>query len=1285
MIRTRCSAARAALLVGLVLFGGRAAAGEADGVWPGLDRAAELAGRRAALPVTPLPAEREVTSPGMSAGPAEGARRERDLAEGWSQVAVEAGGRLGAAKAIKLPAPLQPSANSHALWYVLRTNLKRSPGERLVVRFQRVSMFCVMFVNGKECGRHLGAYTPFEFDVTDAVGDGDSFLALYVHDRTGAEDGRKAFNQMGSDKAPTRRELDNFWTAGAPVLERRKAAYVRDVFVKTSTRNGATELVAEVVNALKRPASARLSFEVRRWPDGATEQLTIPAQSLDLPAGGARTVTMKVPWPDPRLWSPEHPNLYVLESTLAANGASDTLQTRFGFREFWVEGKQFMLNGSPIRLRGQSFCGLVHMPEARDRDLCREYFRRQKEQYDVNACRVHARIGDAAIYQAADEIGVLLIDQSSIWSNMGSRYDQGGDLFVENTRREFGEWVRRDRNCPSVVVWDVENEMIRAQRNEKRTSWVMKLDGFVKAHDDTRPVEHSGAGWYDPGQQIVHIHMQENYTRLLDEWAKRGTGPLVMGEFWIGGTGAERRLTSGAEVHSAGQVREEYGRLFEERMLEMRYYGASGVMPFTGGEPERFRHGLQPATVFFWPRGAAVEAGGTVGRELVVCNDREGPAEFDVRWQSGREHVRLGPAAQWRKTVEVKADGEFVAELTERGKVISSDRLPVRVIAADRLAAPKLGRRVVVYQGRTECASPLGEMGVRADAAPGVPDHPENAIWVIGPGASDAALDRQAEGIRLFLQAGGRILCLPQDHWPRWAPVRLPFWSAVREPPTAYVAFGWPEKDKDMYFSRYAPIYAAGHPAFEGLGAEDLRWWSAYDGRVSDDAIIRPAAVGVRSQGAWRILAGACRPENGSLAEARVGRGLIVFCQLQVLRQRQNPEARAVLMNLLRYLDGPGWPARRAAVRLGGKLSAEKIGRQTGAPAQDLNAAGPEDGGVLIAGDGASAAELQSWADRGGTAVVLSAETAARLSGFAVRKGDGVTASRGADEPLLWGVASGSFGDADRSPAAGVLKSYPGGAAVLLHGADGEGPVAVRLPHGRGKWIVTTLEPWRGRSAYDDELMSLLLANAGVNIPPTAGQAVVRAFRTAPPVIDGRLDDWTNDMEDRNVSKYRHAEPLVLSSRDGVPQAPGGDAQLSTVLYFLWDDRAAYLAGAVFGSEADGAKITFRLNEKEITVGPVGPGAKARLGTVDLDAAGGELPPEKLVDARVLDFGSPQPAARQRGPAPEVAGRTFEVRVPWAHLGEAKAPERADLLVTLQGGGGARLQTPAAAGLLIAP
>lgn len=1314
---------------------------------PGRDRFAEVVERFSAAAPTPVPL------------PAGGRSRE-ELREQWVFVPWRHGDEtFGEAATVSLP-HLWTSPRTHVSGWYLRDFEAGDPGgRRVALQLERVPFFCAAFLNGTELGEHGGGFTPCEFDLTAALRPGRNRLALYVMDLSAAVRGERAVHPLGMMR-PERIQTGSGigGVAGRAWIETQPAARVADVFVRTSTRRKRIEAECELVNGGAAPVALELRFAVRRWGSGEPVAVPLEPRRVELDAGERRTVTAAAGWMPERPWSPEHPELHVLSVEFGPPGSGDRCERRFGFREFWIEGGRFLLNGVPVRLRGESaFRGHNDVPLSLNRAYLRTAFQAWKESFGVNAFRLHASIASQPVLEAADEAGMLLIHQSPIWSAMGGHYLRGGAEFLENARREFGEWARRDRNHPSVVIWDVENEQLRSNRREEHAPWALPLDGFVREWDRTRPISHSGAGRYAPDQDLHHVHMEEHYTRLFEIWSQRPDLPLVNGEYWVGGRG-EARLTSSLESGS----REEYGdeeiRLYHEAVVEQRAYGVSGVMPFTvsrvaflpfsegkgaplpedpadpdprpaavpgellfnpgwlpGEAPWRLRPGarrplynaLAPVTAFFWPRVEAAEAGGEASRTVVVCNDSETRRRVSVRWgrddgESGRREFALDPAAQERFEVRLPAPeggatATFFVEAASEGLDPARDELAARGISPGGPSGPVLRAPARLTDPSGTAGPRLAGLGVETEPAQGVPDPGEGRVWIIAPDASDRALDAQAGAVRAFLEAGGRILCLAQSGLPKWCPVRLNSWSSAREAPTAFLGFGWRDDWKEIYYSRHAPVYAPGHPVFEGLPFADLRWWNALDGRVSDDALARPAATGAVARGNWRPLLGASRRENLSLVEIPLGPGLLMLCPAHVVRESGHPEARRLLWNLLRYLDRPAAAAPARRVRVTGGRVAEAARLMTGASLAEWKPG--DDTEILLAGPGADGPALAEWAARtGGTAVILSAGTSAALPGCRVARAPDRTymAVRGEGHPLLWGWSAASFEDHLHPAVQGEFAGYPDAARVLLRGVSGPpdlaapqigirasgilaldacGPAAVAWPEGGGTVIATTVEPFDPASPRAAELLTLLLTNAGVPLEaPRAVRPRIRALRTVPLTLDGRLEDWTNDVEDRNVSPHRHAEPVVLGADTVVAGRVAGDQQLSGIFYFLRDESGLCVAGVTTGAE----RAVVRIGDRALTLGAESAGWRAALGEEPLACASGEVADLRAFpDGRYLSFaeidervGHVRPV---RGP---VRGRSFELRLTWAGLGLV-AGEETTFAVELHGAEGAVLRVPA--------
>lgn len=219
----------------------------------------------------------------------------------------------------------------------------------------------------------------------------------------------------------------------------------------------------------------------------------------------------------------------------------------------------------------------VSWPDAA-RAYCRKVFEFLKREFNFISTRLHKCVYPAEVIQAADEAGVLAINQSGLHSGYQQMFRNGGEELMDNLEREITEWYWRDVNSPALVIWDMENELIRSQREPDWLAQVLTLDDIIRRLDPDSIIQHSGAGWYHPQQQVIHVHMHEHYSRIMSEWRETGKVPLNMGEFWMGGNG-ETRLPNGYEYSDREDWHREEARLYREKMLEMRNYGVSGIMP----------------------------------------------------------------------------------------------------------------------------------------------------------------------------------------------------------------------------------------------------------------------------------------------------------------------------------------------------------------------------------------------------------------------------------------------------------------------------------------------------------------------------------------------------------------------------------------------------------------------------------------------------------------------------------------------------------------------------------
>jgi hypothetical protein len=621
-------------------------AGNANAQWPvreGFDQAASIYQELQALPYA------------GTGAPSGDVRTTVLLNNEWNYRNVSPDGSLGSWLTALVPNVWNSSSGNHVRWYGHNFYFSTYwAGKQVRLRFDAVSLYAAVYWNGQYIGEHAGQYTPFEIDVTDYVIPGQAnTLTVYNKDQTYAIDGDKHYHQIGvsslnlpPSNPANRNGRGGIWQDVSLIMN--DVVSADEMHVQTSFRQGSVALSYLLKNWSDSTQTVTVSNVVTEWDAPGVTALTIPEAQYTIPANDTVMVTQSMAWLPEKLWSPENPDLYVLKTgvELADGSDSDLLETRFGFREFWIDGPDFRLNGIKIRLRGESqLSNHSYAQQLQRREVLELLMRAHKEEFGSNAVRVHAAIGVPEIFSVADEVGLLVINQSSIWSRGNSFYTRGVDKFLPNTEREFKEWIIRDRNHPSVVIWSAENEMIRGKHDAM--SWVMQLDDFIRPFDQTRPIEHDGAAFGGGNMEIYHVHHQENYTNVMNAWKNRFDKPMIMGEWWVGGNSGERRLTTGQDVRDYDDWVGKSLPLWLDHMEEQRIQGVAGIMPFQWSnrqDPGVFEEFLEKIPSLTWNNKSAPGPKPSWGLTWLNPGWAEGEPEYQVNPQKAVPFARgLGP------------------------------------------------------------------------------------------------------------------------------------------------------------------------------------------------------------------------------------------------------------------------------------------------------------------------------------------------------------------------------------------------------------------------------------------------------------------------------------------------------------------------------------------------------------------------------------------------------------------------------------------------------------------
>lgn len=304
-------------------------------------------------------------------------------------------------------------------------------GQYAELRFEAVDYYAEVWLNGERLGEHEGGYTPFAFDASHALREGDNLLVVRVID----PDGPAGFGDFRPDEFPSSKQ-SGYWSFagiwGSVSLIAKPPAHIQDVFIEPDIRR---KRIAVTVDASE-PGDIRATIEGTPFSaEGAAGRIVVE-------------------FPEHELWSPDTPNLYTLKCELIQDGRTvHETSTRFGMREFTVKENRFYLNNHPIFIKG-----VLHQPDyARSlagpetEDVARRELQAAKDA-GFNLVRLHIRPAPRITLELADEIGLLLYEEPAIGWIKKSQWMR------ERCEREVREMVLRDRNHPSVVIWGMLNE-----------------------------------------------------------------------------------------------------------------------------------------------------------------------------------------------------------------------------------------------------------------------------------------------------------------------------------------------------------------------------------------------------------------------------------------------------------------------------------------------------------------------------------------------------------------------------------------------------------------------------------------------------------------------------------------------------------------------------------------------------------------------------------------------------------------------------------------------------------
>lgn len=362
-------------------------------------------------------------------------------------------------------------------WYRKSFKLpKNQKGQKVYVQFDGVYMNSEVWINGTYLGKRPFGYISFEYDLTD-----------YIHF---GEEGNVIAVKVDNSKQPNSR-----WYSGSGIYRNTRLVVTHPVhvgqwgtYVTTPEVSSESALLSAQTTVRNESATPQVAdvYSILKDKNGKVVAQKMTHEKL---AKGENQVAHELKVKSPSLWSVEAPNLYTLVTEIKINEELvDTYETVTGIRSFSFDlDKGFIINGESIKIKG--VC-MHHDLGCLGSAINERALERQLEilkGMGVNGIRTAHNPPAPELLALCDRMGLVVMDESfDMWSLKKSPYDYA-QYWDEWHKKDLTDFIKRDRNHPSIVIWSTGNEILE-QWGDQGPAIAKELYDIVKELDATRPI-----------------------------------------------------------------------------------------------------------------------------------------------------------------------------------------------------------------------------------------------------------------------------------------------------------------------------------------------------------------------------------------------------------------------------------------------------------------------------------------------------------------------------------------------------------------------------------------------------------------------------------------------------------------------------------------------------------------------------------------------------------------------------------------------------------------------------
>ena len=371
------------------------------------------------------------------------------------------------------------------VWFQRYFDYQPQGDRRALLYFGAVNYDCHVYVNGKKAGHHEGGFTPFNYDVTDLLREGRNFVIVKVD------------NKRKASAVPT--QIFDWWNYGGitrdVLLLSVSPTYIENYSLQLDkTTKGKKRLINFALNLNRKEAGREVTLSI--------PELKIN-QKFVTDSEGKINSSLFALSSSLKLWSPGNPKLYNVELTMDGETVSDEI----GFRIIETQGKQILLNGEPVFLKGIS----MHEEKpngggrANSAEDARTLLTWVKE-LGCNYVRLAHYPHNEYMVREAERMGIM------VWSEIPCYWtiDWKNENTYRNAQQQLTDMIARDHNRANVIIWSIANE---TPHSAERDQFLGRLARYARSQDSTRLI--SMAMEVTSASNYVN-RLQDNMHELVD-------------------------------------------------------------------------------------------------------------------------------------------------------------------------------------------------------------------------------------------------------------------------------------------------------------------------------------------------------------------------------------------------------------------------------------------------------------------------------------------------------------------------------------------------------------------------------------------------------------------------------------------------------------------------------------------------------------------------------------------------------------------------------------------------